>query len=168
MCPAIPTTSMSPRTTTEENISQTTTRIATTLRSTTIETRTGTYTCASGDVISISKVRIVFGLLTELFERKRSLKITFLKVCDGEDDCPAAGDSSDIGEEEDGEGPVFHSLRPWSDNCLALLLSHYMFCKLSRKLYKIYQTCCMDLQSCFMDLSSCYTYFSPSIKSRPS
>ena len=38
MCPAIPTTSMSPRTTTEENISQTTTRIETTLRSTTIET----------------------------------------------------------------------------------------------------------------------------------
>ena len=38
MCPAIPTTSMSPRTTTEENISQTTTRIETTPRSTTIET----------------------------------------------------------------------------------------------------------------------------------
>ena len=87
-----------------------------------------------------------------------------MQVCDGEDDCPAAGDSSDIGEEEDGEGPIFHFLRPWSDHCLALSLSHYMFCKLNRKLYKIYQTCCMDLQSCFRDLSSCYTYFSPSIK----
>ena len=31
----------------------------------------------------------------------------FLQVCDGTDDCPAAGDSSEIGEEEDGEGLMF-------------------------------------------------------------